>query len=125
MYLIAVGLTPLVWLFRPLERFFFHWPMLFGIGLIGLIAQAAERQKKLAPNSDHPAAPAPLLILQLLHDFTSGIPLALPLTMPAALVSPSEDLMFSLVLEVLFPLLNLRSLTSFCWWLIYRLVYSR
>jgi hypothetical protein len=125
LYLIAVGLALLVWLFRPLEHVFFHWPMLFGIGLIGLVVQAAERQKKLASTPDRPAAPAPPLILQLLHDFTSSIPLALPLTMAAAFVSPTQDLMFSLALEVLFPILNLRFLTSLCWWLVYRLVYSR
>jgi hypothetical protein len=125
LYLVAVGLALLVWLFRPLEHVFFHWPMLFGIGLIGLIVQAAERQKKLASTPDRPAAPAPPLILQLLHDFTSSIPLALPLTMAAAFVSPTEDLMFSLALEVLFPLMNLRFLTSLCCWLVYRLVYSR
>jgi hypothetical protein len=125
LYLIAVGLALLVWLFRPLEQVFFHWPMLFGIGLIGLIVQAAERQKKLSSTPDRPAAPAPPLILQLLHDFTSSIPLALPLTMAAAFVSPTEDLMFSLALEVLFPLMNLRFLTSLCCWLVYRLVYSR
>ena len=125
LYLVAVGLALLVWLFRPLEYVFFHWPMLFGIGLIGLAVQAAERQKKLASMPDRPGAPAPPLILKLLHDFTSAIPLALPLTMAAAIVSPTQDLMFSLALEVLFPLLNLRFLTSLCWWLVYRLVYSR
>lgn len=125
LYLVAVGLALLVWLFRPLEHVFFHWPMLFGIGLIGLIVQAAERQKKLASTPDRPTAPASPLILQLLHDFTSSIPLALPLTMAAAFVSPTEDLMFSLALEVLFPLMNLRFLTSLCCWLVYRLVYSR
>jgi hypothetical protein len=125
LYLVAVGLALLVWLFRPLEHVFFHWPMLFGIGGIGLIVQAAEGQKQLASTPDRPAAPAPPLILQLLHDFTSSIPLALPLTMAAAFVSPTQDLMFSLALEVLFPLMNLRFLTSLCWWLVYRLVYSR
>jgi hypothetical protein len=108
LYLAAVGLALLVWLFRPLEHLFFHWPMIFAIGLTGLIVQAAERQKKLAPTPDRPAAPAPPLILQLFHDFTSAIPLVLPLTMAAAFVSPTQDLMFSLALEVMFPLLNLR-----------------
>jgi hypothetical protein len=125
LYLTAVGLALLVWLSRPLEHVLFHWPILFGIGLIGLIVQAAERQKKLTSPPDRPAAPAPPLILQLLHDSTSSIPLVLPLTMAAAFVSPTEDQMFSLALEVLFPLLNLRFLTSLCWWLVYRLVYSR
>jgi hypothetical protein len=125
LYLTAVGLALLVWLLRPLEHIFFHWPMLIGIGLIGLIAQALDRRTKLAPTPDQPAGPVPPLILQLLHDFTSGIALALPLTMAAAFVSPTEDLMFSLVLEVLFPLMNLRLLTSLSWWLVYRLVYGR
>jgi hypothetical protein len=33
--------------------------------------------------------------------------------------------MFSLALEVLFPLLNLRFLTSLCCWLVYRVAYER
>jgi hypothetical protein len=125
LYLAAVGLALLVWLFRSLEHLFFHWPMIFAIGLTGLIVQPAERQKKIAPAPDRPASPAPPLILQLFHDFTSAIPLVLQLTMAAAFVSPNQDLMFSLALEVMFPLLNLRFLTSLCWWLVYRLVYSR
>jgi hypothetical protein len=125
MYLIALGIALLVWLFRPLEGFFFHWPVLFGIGVIGLITQAVDRKKKLAPQPDHPGAPVPPLVLKLLHDFTSCLFLALPLTMAAAIVSPTEDLMFSLFLQVLAPLLNLRFLTSVCWWLVSRLVYGR
>lgn len=125
LYLVAVGLTLLVWLFRPLEHLFFHWPMIFIIGLTGLVVQAAEQKKKRATTPDRLAAPAPPLILQLFHDFTSAIPLALPLTMAAAFVSPTQDQMFSVALEVMFPLLNLRFLTSICWWLVYRLVYSR
>jgi hypothetical protein len=125
LYLVAVGLSLLVWLFRPLEYVFFHWPMLIGIGLIGLIVRAAERKKKPVSTAHSPATPDPPLILQLFHDFTSAIPLVLPLTMAAAFVSPTQDLMFSLALEVMFPLLNLRFLTSLCWWLVYRLVYSR
>jgi hypothetical protein len=125
LYLIAAGLALLVWLYRPLESFFFHWPVIFGIGLTGLIAQAVERQKRLASQPDHPGTPEPPLILQLLHDFTSCTFLCLPLTMAAAFVSPTEDLMFSLFFEVLVPLVNLRFVTSLCWWLVYRLVYSR
>jgi hypothetical protein len=125
LYLIAVGLALLVWLFRPLEQVFFHWPMLVGIGVIGLITQNVDRQKKPAPTPHQPTGPVPPLILQLLHDFTSCIALALPLTMAAAFVSPTEDLMISLALEVLFPLLNLRLLTSLSMWLVHQLLYSR
>jgi hypothetical protein len=127
LYLLGAAIALLVWLFRPLERFFFHWPMFFGIGVTGLIARSIERQKRVrAPTRPESLIqPAPPLILQLLQDFTSCIFLALPLTLAAAIASQTMDLMISLVLEVLFPLLNFRFVTSLSSWLVYRLAYRR
>jgi hypothetical protein len=125
LYLLGVAIALLVWLFRPLERFFFHWPMFFGIGVIGLLARANERQKRALAPPEGISQPMPPLILQLPQDFTSCIFLALPLTLSAAIVSQTMDLMISLVLEVLFPLLNFRFLTSLSSWLVYRLAYRR
>ena len=99
--------------------------MFFGIGAVGVIARTIERQKHLTVEPEGAASPPLPVILQLLQDFTSCIFLALPLTLAAAIASPSEDQMFSLVLEVLFPLLNFRFLTSLCCWLVYRLAYGR
>jgi hypothetical protein len=124
LYLLGAGIGLLVWLFRPLEHFFFHWPMFFGIGVVGLIARTIERQKNLAAKPEGTASHPLPVILQLLQDLTSCIFLALPLTLAAAIASPTEDQMLSLVLEVLFPLLNFRFLTSLCCWLVYRLAYG-
>jgi hypothetical protein len=99
--------------------------MFFGIGVVGLIARTIERQKNLAAKPEGTASHPLPVILQLLQDLTSCIFLALPLTLAAAIASPTEDQMLSLVLEVLFPLLNFRFLTSLCCWLVYRLAYGR
>jgi hypothetical protein len=125
LYLLGAAIALLVWLFRPLEPFFFHWPMFFGIGVTGLIARSIERQKHAPAPPESLIQPAPPLLLQLLQDFASCIFLALPLALAAAIVSQTMDLMISLVLEVLFPLLNFRFVTSLSSWLVYRLAYRR
>jgi hypothetical protein len=73
--------------------------MFFGIGVVGLTARAIGRQKRLAVKPAGTASSPLPVILQLLRDFTSCIFLALTLTLAAAIVSPSEELMFSLALE--------------------------
>jgi hypothetical protein len=45
--------------------------------------------------------------------------------MTAAVVSPDTDLMIPFIVEVVFPLVNLRSITSLIYWLVYRFVYGR
>jgi hypothetical protein len=57
LYLLGAGIGLLVWLFRPLEHFFFHWPMFFGIGAVGLIARTIERQKHLTVEPEGAASP--------------------------------------------------------------------
>ena len=126
LYLLGAAIALLVWLFRPLEPFFFHWPMFFGIGVTGLIARSIERQKHAPAPPESLIQPAPPLIFATpARFFTSCIFLALPLALAAAIVSQTMDLMISLVLEVLFPLLNFRFVTSLSSWLGYGLTYRR
>jgi len=126
LYLIFAGVALLGWLFPPLQHFLFHWPVRIAIGLTSLVAREIERRKDRATAMALTLnAPAPPVILQLFHDLTSCLFLVLPLTMAAAVLSPTMDLMVSLTEEVTFPLLNLRAVTSVCCWLVYRLVYNR
>jgi hypothetical protein len=127
MYLIWLGLWLLVRLMPGLGQVLFHWPMIFIIGLVGLIAKEWERRKGTAAGGAQvkSSAPAPPKILQYLHDFTSCAFLALPVVMTAAVVSPDVDLMIPFTVEVVFPLVNLRSITSLIYWLVYRFVYGR
>jgi hypothetical protein len=126
LYLIFAGVALLGWLIPSLQHFLFHWPVCIAIGLTGLMARETERRKERATAAAITLnAPAPPSILQLFHDLTSCLFLVLPLTMAAAVLSPTMDLMVSLAEEVIFPLLNLRAATSVCCWLVYRLVYNR
>jgi hypothetical protein len=126
LYLVFAGIAFFGWLVPPLQHFLFHWPVCIAIGLTSLIAREIERRKDRAtPMAITLNAPAPPVILRLFHDLTSCLFLVLPLTMAAAVLSPTMDLMISLTEEVIFPLLNLRAVTSVCCWLVYRLVYSR
>jgi hypothetical protein len=126
LYLIFAGIALLGWLVPPLQHFLFHWPVCIVIGLTGLMARETERRRDRATAAAITLnAPAPPVILQLIHDLTSCLFLVLPLTMAAAVLSPTMDLMVSLTEEVLLPLLNLRAVTSVCCWLVYRLVYNR
>lgn len=126
LYLIFAGIALLGWLVPPLQHFLFHWPVCIAIGLTSLIAREIERRRdRVTARLITLNAPAPPAILQLFHDLTSCLFLVLPLTMAAAVLSPTMDLMISLTEEVIFPLLNFRAVTSVCCWLAYRLVYSR
>jgi hypothetical protein len=126
LYLIFAGVALLGWLVPPLQYFLFHWPVCIAIALTGLMAREIERRREHASAMPITVnAPAPPMILQFFHDLTSCLFLVLPLTMAAAVLSPSMNLMISLTEEVLFPLVNLRAATSVCSWLVYRLVYNR
>jgi hypothetical protein len=126
LYLIFAGIALLGWLVPPLQHFLFHLPVCIAIGLTSLIAREIERRTEhVSAMAITLNAPAPPVILQLIHDLTSCFFLVLPLTMAAAVLSPTMDLMVSLTEEVIFPLLNLRAVTSVCCWLVYRLVYGR
>jgi hypothetical protein len=125
-YLIFAGVAFFGWLVPPLQHFLFHWPVCIGIGLTGLMARETERRKERSTATAITVnAPGPPVILQFLQDLTSCLFLVIPLTMAAAVLSPSMDPMISLTEEVIFPLLNLRAVTTVCCWLVYRLVYSR
>ena len=126
LYIIVAAFAFLAWLIPSLQRFFFHWPMCIGIGVIGLIVKEIERRKNPpAATPEHVEAPAPPMILQRLQDSTSCAFLVLPLVVAAAIVSPTMDPMISATLEVAFPLLNFHAVTSLCCWLVYRLTYGR
>jgi hypothetical protein len=127
MYLIWLGLWLLVRLMPGLGQVLFHWPMIFVIGLVGLVARAWERKHVAADGAtvEKSNLPAPPKILQYLHDFTSCAFLAITVVMTAAVVSPDVDLMIPFIIEVVFPLANLRAITSLIYWLVYRFVYGR
>jgi hypothetical protein len=127
MYMIWLGLWLLVRLMPGLRQVLFHWPMIFVIGLVGLIAKEWERKKGAAAGSAQvkSGAPVPPKILEYLHDFTSCAFLVIPVVMTAAVLSPYMDLMISLTEEVVFPLVNLRAITLVIFWLVYRFVYGR
>jgi hypothetical protein len=73
MYLIWLGLWLLARLMPGLRQVLFHWPMIFVIGLVGLIAKEWERQKGAAAGGAQvkSSAPVPPKTLVYLHDFTS------------------------------------------------------
>jgi hypothetical protein len=127
MYLIWLGLWLLVRLMPGLKQVLFHWPMIFIIGLVGLIAKKWERKNGTATGGApvKSGAPGPPKILEYLHDFTSCLFLVIPVVMTAAVVSPDMELMISFTEEAVFPLVNLRAITSVIFWLVYRFVYGR